>query len=483
MRSVIISPNGQYALAGAAGGTGIWYSKKSNNGFNTWTQSNINTNNWRSLDISPDGTTAIAASNSNLGIYISTLTTNVGFNNWIATNKNTENFSIVKISPDGKTALAGSNSNEGIWVSYVNFNVWAITNITNYNYFSGIYTTNSQRSILSSDDGYGIVYSSPFNGFTLSPLTIDEGVDYNGTLTSDSFTEPIYSILYQPFNNLFIRGNRVISIIPFVYYLTKRFPIIIQAVYGGYVINRQFIIEIRDVPQPPVNITLTNNRIAENATIGTLIGRLQTTDPDENDTFRYEFVDGEGSNDNNSFTISNDKLMSATTFNYQLKQTYSIRVKSTDSYGYSVQIVLQIFVIIPIANGNNLSALVNTIKRIVLRATPASNEPLEFIVLSQPIYGTLTRVSNDIYDYMPLENKIDSFQYSVKQGTMTSYPGTVIIHNFSEEDINNIPKKQGTFTFDNITFDGTTWTFGTMRTENFFILLEFNEFGNWRFYK
>ena len=78
-------------------------------------------------------------------------------------------------------------------------------------------------------------------------------------------------------------------------------------------------------------------------------------------------------------------------------------------------------------------------------------------------------------------NKVDSFQYIVKQGSMTSLPGVVVIHNFSIEDIDNIPKRQGTFTFDNITFNGTTWTFGTMRTENFFQFIEFNQFGNWRF--
>jgi hypothetical protein len=118
-----------------------------------------------------------------------------------------------------------------------------------------------------------------------------------------------------------------------------------------------------------------------------------------------------------------------------------------------------------------------------LTATPASNKPLDFILLSQPKYGTLNQVSNGIYDYLPLENNVDNFEYIVKEGTMTSYPGTVVIDNFSQEDIDNIPNIQGTFTFDNITFDGTTWTFGTMRTENFFQFIGFNQFGNWRFYK
>jgi len=64
---------------------------------------------------------------------------------------------------------------------------------------------------------------------------------------------------------------------------------------------------------------------------------------------------------------------------------------------------------------------------------------------------------------------------------MTSFPGTLVIHNFSENDIDNISRIQGTFTFKSITFDGDIWTFGTMRTANFFQFINYNQFGNWRF--
>jgi len=78
-------------------------------------------------------------------------------------------------------------------------------------------------------------------------------------------------------------------------------------------------------------------------------------------------------------------------------------------------------------------------------------------------------------------NKVDNFEYFVKQGSMTSFPGTLVIHNFSENDIDNISRIQGTFTFKSITFDGDIWTFGTMRTANFFQFINYNQFGNWRF--
>jgi hypothetical protein len=47
----------------------------------------------------------------------------------------------------------------------------------------------------------------------------------------------------------------------------------------------------------------------------------------------------------------------------------------------------------------------------------------------------------------------------------------------------NIPTTMGTFTFDNISFDGDIWTFGTMSSKIFIEFPEFYQFGNWRFYK
>jgi len=50
-------------------------------------------------------------------------------------------------------------------------------------------------------------------------------------------------------------------------------------------------------------------------------------------------------------------------------------------------------------------------------------------------------------------------------------------------DIDNIPRKMGTFTFDNISFDGDIWTLGTMSSKIFIEFPQYYQFGNWRFYK
>ena len=128
----------------------------------------------------------------------------------------------------------------------------------------------------------------------------------------------------------------------------------------------------------------------------------------------------------------------------------------------------------------NISALVGKIKQIDLGST--NNPDIEFILLSDPKYGSLTRVSNGVYNYLSSENKVDRFTYIVREKLEDIKYGTVIINNYSQTDIDNIPRTMGTFTFDNISFDGDIWTFGTMSSEIFIEFPEFFQFGNWQFY-
>ena len=54
--------------------------------------------------------------------------------------------------------------------------------------------------------------------------------------------------------------------------------------------------------QAPTDITLSNNMIPENEASGTIIGILNTEDPDS-DSFKYSFVSGEGDSDNSKFNF------------------------------------------------------------------------------------------------------------------------------------------------------------------------------------
>lgn len=84
---------------------------------------------------------------------------------------------------------------------------------------------------------------------------------------------------------------------------------------------------------PPTDISLSNSSINENTATGTTIGTFSSTSLDPGDTHTYSFVTGTGDDNNGSFTITGSSLKNAFVPNYEIKTSYSIRVRSTDSIG------------------------------------------------------------------------------------------------------------------------------------------------------
>jgi alpha-L-fucosidase 2 len=80
----------------------------------------------------------------------------------------------------------------------------------------------------------------------------------------------------------------------------------------------------------PTDIALSNAGVTENQPSGTTVGTFSTVDPDSGNTFTYSLVSGTGSTDNSSFTVSSNSLQTAAVFDYETKNSYSIRVRSTD---------------------------------------------------------------------------------------------------------------------------------------------------------
>jgi ELWxxDGT repeat protein len=82
--------------------------------------------------------------------------------------------------------------------------------------------------------------------------------------------------------------------------------------------------------------TLSTMSIRENLPVGTSVVTLGTTDPDLTDTFTYTLVSGTGSTDNASFTIGGaggNSLLTAASFDFETKSSYTIRVRTTDQGG------------------------------------------------------------------------------------------------------------------------------------------------------
>jgi gliding motility-associated-like protein len=101
--------------------------------------------------------------------------------------------------------------------------------------------------------------------------------------------------------------------------------------------ERALTITVTNVNEAPTVLTLSAATVAENAASGTTIGSLSATDVDANDTFTYTLVSGTGSTDNASFAIDGTSLKTAAVFDFETKNSYSVRVRVTDAGGLTFE--------------------------------------------------------------------------------------------------------------------------------------------------
>ncbi|NIG54207.1 YDG domain-containing protein [Chitinophaga sp. Cy-1792] len=80
----------------------------------------------------------------------------------------------------------------------------------------------------------------------------------------------------------------------------------------------------------PTDISLNSSTVYENVPVNSLISAFNTSTPLPT-TITYSLVTGAGDNDNKAFSITGDKLYTATAIDYETKASYSIRVRATNS--------------------------------------------------------------------------------------------------------------------------------------------------------
>ncbi|MDZ8257721.1 DUF4114 domain-containing protein [Nostoc sp. ChiQUE01b] len=94
----------------------------------------------------------------------------------------------------------------------------------------------------------------------------------------------------------------------------------------------------------PTDLFLSKSDIDEDSAALSTIGLFSTIDTDVNDSSTYSLVDGDGANDNDAFMIDGNQLKIKASPNFETKQSYKIRVKTTDPGGLSYQKALAIAV-------------------------------------------------------------------------------------------------------------------------------------------
>ena len=140
-------------------------------------------------------------------------------------------------------------------------------------------------------------------------------------------------------NNVFsIDGDSLKTSGLFDYELTPTLNIRVRATTAnGTYAENALVIQVGDLNESPIALDLAGHSISENVAPGTTIGFYSTSDPDVGETFTYSFTSGTGDTDNNVFSINGDQLQTKDALDHEAKDSYTIRVQSSDSAGNTIE--------------------------------------------------------------------------------------------------------------------------------------------------
>lgn len=303
-------------------------------------------------DGSVDGSASIRISGETFNSAGSNLSLGTDFN---ITNLPTGLVPVIAINADGKLATLTFTGN-------------AVSSLTSDNvasieisFANSAFVGNDASSVsnaLNASTGFGINFfgdaSAPTN-IILSNSNINEN-EASGTVvgilsTTDMGVGATYTYTLVAGNGsadngaFSIAGDKLKSAALFDFETKASYSIRINTDDGnGGDLEKEFTISIMDVSENPTGLALNKTSIDENEALGTVVGILSTRDADAGETYDYTLVKGSGSKDNASFTIEDNKLKSAVIFDFETKDTYSVRINTNDGNGgdFSKEFVISI---------------------------------------------------------------------------------------------------------------------------------------------
>ncbi|WZP00378.1 cadherin domain-containing protein [Isosphaeraceae bacterium EP7] len=182
---------------------------------------------------------------------------------------------------------------------------------------------------------------------------------------------------------------------------------------GGLTFDKAFTVSVTNVNEVPTDIALSASSIAENRPAGTAVGSFTTTDPDAGNTFTYSLIGGPGGEDNASFTIVGGTLRTVAGFNFEAKDTYSVRVRSTDADGLWTEKSF----IISVDNVNETPAFIS-----LSNFSVAENQPAGTTVGG---FSTLDPDADDSFTYSLVGGSggADNASFTIVGGVLTTAAG------------------------------------------------------------
>ena len=172
------------------------------------------------------------------------------------------------------------------------------------------------------------------------------------------------------------------------YLVTPTYSLTVTATDAGNLTGSGTItISVSHTNRAPTALALSNNTVAENAGANAVVGTLSTTDLDlPSDSHAYTLVPGTGSTDNASFNIAGNQLRATAGFDYETKNSYSVRVRTTDQGGSFVERVFTIYVTDVIESGNQAPSNI-TLSANIVSPTATAGAPIGNLTTTDPNSG------------------------------------------------------------------------------------------------
>jgi len=178
---------------------------------------------------------------------------------------------------------------------------------------------------------------------SLSSVTVDENVPANASVGTLSTTDPdagntfTYALVAgngSGDNAAFNISGTTLRITDSPDYETKNYYYVrIRATdQGGLFFEKAFTIRIANLNDAPTDISLSSNSFNEKEYGYLRVGIFSTTDPDGSSfsSHAYSLVAGDGDDDNALFNINVGDLRTNESFDYETKNSYTVRVRTTD---------------------------------------------------------------------------------------------------------------------------------------------------------
>ncbi len=102
---------------------------------------------------------------------------------------------------------------------------------------------------------------------------------------------------------------------------------------GMLSVEQNFTVNVAAENLPPSAISLNNNNVSENTIAPYSVGMLSATDPETEDTHVFSLVEGIGSDNNASFSISGKSLLTNIAFDFETQSSHATRIRVTDNAG------------------------------------------------------------------------------------------------------------------------------------------------------